>query len=54
MNTQTNRARPAKATPHTAYVPRLVRPLSAPRLDEEVYPGITRAQLREDIIDQIG
>lgn len=53
MTLQATRARP-KATPQPHYIPRLVRPLARPRLHEEVYPGITRAQLREDIIDQIG
>lgn len=54
MKTQTTRAAPAKAAPRLIHIPRSLQHTARRILDEEVYPGITRAQLRDDIIDQIG
>lgn len=54
MKTQMTRAAHAKAAPRPIHIPHFLQHAARPFRDEEVYPGITRAQLREDIIDQIG
>lgn len=54
MKLENNREAADRRLPRTPLAPRPQGPSQAPALTDWVWPGVTRAQLREHIIEQIG